>query len=135
MSYVYDADPVGYVGYLYFDGITTEIPLGSTGSGGGGGGGHVGASHRLRRREAFNKLFNDIKVEKPKDKLTPHQEATIQHALEVVREAQEAVKQTLAKLAALSPLPQDLRALQKHLIALQEELEEEESAIISLLLL
>lgn len=112
------------------------VPLPETGgSTGGGGGGHVGASHRLRRREAFNKLFDDIKVEKPKDKLTPHQEATIQHALEVVREAQEAVKQTLAKLATLSPLPQDLRALQKHLVALQEELEEEESAIINLLLL
>lgn len=117
-----------------------EVPpeTSQTSYGGGGGGGHVGAKERLRTRKAFADLFEDIKLVKPKEKapeLTKYQEQTIQHALEVVREAQEAVRQTLEKLAEASPLPAQLKALQVKLRQLESDLEEEEAAVISLLLL
>lgn len=129
MSYIYDGDAPGINGYLYFDGETPEIVIPSSGFGGGGGG-HVGASRTLHNRKALAKLFDDIKIE---EKKSP--EEVIQHALEVVREAQEAVRDTLAKLAELSTLTPSLKVLQTQLQQLQAELDEEEAAVVNLLLL
>lgn len=117
MSYVYDADPVGHVGYLYFDGETPAVAT--------GGGGWLPNMRRKTRKQIHQERIklgilppDVVKAAKKAAAVVADEPAPIKA---YKADPEQANKVFMRSLGVSQMLPDYTRAIQAQIRVIQQE--------------